>query len=291
LRQNSELQNRWADDDLTRLAITVIDTFQESKQSQNRWMKKPIRVLIIEDSEFDARILVNVLKQGGYDPQYLRVETSLAMRKAIRESNWDVVLSDYNMPGFTALDALKIIQESPFDLPFIIISGGIGEDTAVAAMKAGAHDYLMKGNLARLPPAISREMREASERIARRKAEAALRESELRYRLLFETATDAVVLIDNSGIIQFANPAVKDVFDYQPSELIGKDIDVLESERLRESHRKILQGYLDSGIQKVTSRTIETYGRRKSGEEILIEIGFGEMKLHDKLWFVGFIRE
>src|SRR5688500_14143257 len=113
-------------------------------------MKIPLRVLVVEDSEFDARILINMLKKGGYDPVFERVETRPAMETALKNKTWDVILSDYNMPEFSAPDALKLLQETGLDLPFIIVSGGIGEDTAVAAMKAGAHDYLMKGNLARL---------------------------------------------------------------------------------------------------------------------------------------------
>src|SRR5437762_12238776 len=138
--------------------------------------KTPLRVLIIEDSEFDARILVNTLRQGGYQMVFQRVDTAEGLRAALKDETWDIILSDYNMPSFSAPEALKIAQESGLDLPFIIISGGIGEDVAVAAMKAGANDYLMKGNLARLAPAVERELREAEIRAARRRAEEALRE-------------------------------------------------------------------------------------------------------------------
>src|ERR1700687_158205 len=136
--------------------------------------KKPIRALIVEDSEFDARMLINVLKQGGYDPYFQLVETGPAMRAALQQECWQVVLADYNLPEFSAPAALRLLQESGLDIPFIVVSGGIGEDIAVGIMKAGASDYLMKGNLARLVPAVERELREASIRAARRDAEAAL---------------------------------------------------------------------------------------------------------------------
>ena len=125
-------------------------------------VKKPIRVLVVEDSEFDARILIGTLKQGGYEPAWKRVENAQTMRDALREETWEVVLSDYNLPEFSAPEALRLLQESGLDLPFVIISGGIGEDVAVAAMKAGAHDYLMKGNLTRFVPAVEREMRKVT---------------------------------------------------------------------------------------------------------------------------------
>src|SRR2546430_1704475 len=158
--------------------------------------KTSLRALIIEDSEFDARILVNTLRQGGYQPAFRRVDTAEALRAALKDESWDIILSDYNMPGFSAPEALKIAQESGLDLPFIIISGGIGEDVAVAAMKAGANDYLMKGNLARLAPAVERELREAGTRAPGRRAEGALRGREPRYPLLLGNSTHAGGFID-----------------------------------------------------------------------------------------------
>ena len=133
-------------------------------------MKRELRVLVIEDSEFDAQVMISLLRRAGYDPYMLRVETRETLAEAITGKTWDVILADYNLPTFNALDALTQIQEAGLDLPFIIVSGGIGEDIAVAAMKAGAHDYLMKGNLNRLAPAVERELREASIRSEQRTA-------------------------------------------------------------------------------------------------------------------------
>src|SRR6185436_5768770 len=150
--------------------------------------KAPLRALIVEDSEFDAQMMVSILRKGGYEVSFERVETAEALRRALRDRQWDMILADYNLPEFDAPGALKVVQETGLDLPFIIVSGGIGEDIAVAAMKAGAHDYLMKGNLSRLVPAVERELREAANRAGQREAKKALQESELRYRLLWETS-------------------------------------------------------------------------------------------------------
>jgi CheY-like chemotaxis protein len=111
-------------------------------------MNPPLRVLLIEDSEFDAIVLVKLLRQGGYAVTWRRVQGADAMRAALAEEPWDIILSDHEMPGFDAPTALEILQATGRDLPFMIVSGGIGEDTAVRLMKAGAHDFLIKGNLA-----------------------------------------------------------------------------------------------------------------------------------------------
>ena len=138
-------------------------------------MGQPIRLLIVEDSEDGAALLVRELRHGGYEPTFERVETAEAMRNALDKQTWDIIIADYTMPGFSAIAALTLFKESGLDLPFIIVSGTIGEDTAVEAMKAGAHDYLMKGNLRRLVPAIKRELKEAEVRRGRRQADEQLK--------------------------------------------------------------------------------------------------------------------
>jgi signal transduction histidine kinase len=134
-------------------------------------MAEPLRVLLVEDSEDDATLVVRELKRGGYEPVVERVETADAMRDAMEREPWDLVIADYSLPSFSAPAALALLKQRGLHVPFIIVSGAIGEDTAVAAMKAGAHDYLMKGNLARLVPAIQRELRDADERRRRERAE------------------------------------------------------------------------------------------------------------------------
>src|SRR5881628_2728346 len=130
-------------------------------------MSKPLRVLIVEDSEDDAVLLLRELQQGGYAPAFERVDTPEAMSAALDQQKWELVLADWSMPRFSGLTALDLLKDKGLDVPFIIVSGVIGEETAVVAMKAGAHDYLMKNNLKRLCPAIERELREARDRRAR----------------------------------------------------------------------------------------------------------------------------
>ncbi len=157
-------------------------------------MSTPLKILIVEDSEDDLFLLLHELRKSGFAPEYLSVCTPQTMSSALQDRVWDVVTSDYNMPGFSAMSALDILQKSELDLPFIVVSGKIGEDQAVAAMKAGAHDYVMKQNLSRLGPAIERELRESDERKKRREAEVALKRQFSQFRTIFD-AMNAVIYV------------------------------------------------------------------------------------------------
>src|SRR3974390_3384240 len=110
-------------------------------------MSKPLRVLIVEDSEDDAYLLVGELKKNGWEPQFERVESEQAMVAALERQKWDMVICDHSVPGFGSLQALEVIKKKKLDIPFIVLSGKIGEEVAVSVMKAGASDYVMKGNL------------------------------------------------------------------------------------------------------------------------------------------------
>ncbi len=135
-------------------------------------MSALLRALIVEDWDADAQLVVRELRRHGYDVEYERVETRPAMEQALAQKGWDIILCDYSLPQFNAMNALATLKESSLDIPFFVISGTIEEETAVTALKAGAHDFMVKGRLARLVPAIEREMKEAEIRRAHRQAEA-----------------------------------------------------------------------------------------------------------------------
>ena len=128
---------------------------------------KPLRVLIIEDNPDDADFLIRELRRGGYAPQWKRVLTERELREQLATATWDVIVSDHSLPEFSAPEAFAVVREMNVDLPFIIVSGTVGEEIAVAAMRTGVHDFLLKGHLKRLVAAIEREMREAAIRAAR----------------------------------------------------------------------------------------------------------------------------
>jgi len=184
--------------------------------------ERGLRVLIVEDSEDDALLLVEELRTGGYDVHWDRVETPDAMDIALNSAVWDVIISDYILPSFTGLDALAIALERQIDVPFIIVSGAIGEEVAVAAMKAGAHDYIMKDTLARLVPALARELQEAVERRVRREAEQALRENEELLSRIVETNADGIVIVDRTHRFTFVNSAAEQLFGLARADIIGR---------------------------------------------------------------------
>ena len=181
----------------------------------------PLRVLLVEDSEDDALLLLRELKRGGREVISERVDTPEAMRADLEAREWDLIISDYQMPQFSGPAALGLLQETGKDLPFIIVSGTIGEELAVAAMKAGAHDYIMKDNLHRLVPAIERELREVETRRERRGAEETLAHSAKRWRDTFDSIADTVAIIDENYRIVQANTAMREAFG-ATEEVIGR---------------------------------------------------------------------
>jgi PAS domain S-box-containing protein len=205
-------------------------------------MKPHLHVLIVEDSEDDMLLMLRELRQGGYALDYVRVDTAAAMQKALAEQPWDIVIADYSLPTFSGPEALKLIQNQGLDIPFIIVSGTIGEDTAVAALKAGAHDFMNKGRLARLVPAVERELREAEERRKRRSAEHALQRANDVLRnyadeleALYNHAPCGYHSLDREGTFIRINDTELKMLGYTRNELVGKKkfSDILTTESVR----------------------------------------------------------
>ena len=183
-----------------------------------------LKVLLVEDSEEDSQLLVRELTRGGYAPVHRRVETAPDLRRALEDEEWDIVLSDYRMPAFDAPGALEVLHESGQDLPFIIVSGKIGEDLAVAAMKSGANDYLMKGNLARLVPVVERELREAVDRRTHRLTQEAVFRGKAEWEAVFDAVSDLIIITDAEGMIVRCNGRVNAYFSGGYNAIIGRRV-------------------------------------------------------------------
>ncbi|WP_300671896.1 sigma-54-dependent Fis family transcriptional regulator [Desulfoluna sp.] len=179
-----------------------------------------MKVLIVEDSEDDAFLLLRRLRKDGLQPECRRVDSESSMADALEREDWDLIISDYDIPGFGGIEALGLLKASGRDIPFIMVSGVLGEDVAVEVMKEGAHDYLIKDRLDRLVPAIERELREAADRRKRVVVEQALDQSEVQYRLLTEQIVDGISLTQG-GRYLFVNGAFGEIFGYDDTEYLA----------------------------------------------------------------------
>ncbi|MBI3994452.1 MAG: EAL domain-containing protein [Nitrospirae bacterium] len=245
-------------------------------------MGKPLRVLIVEDSEDDAALLVRELRWNNYDPTFKRVETAQGMSAALARGPWDVIICDYNLPHFSAPVALMMVQQSGLDLPFVIVSGSIGEDVAVAAMKSGAHDYVMKGNLKRLVPAVEREIREATVRRERKRAEEALK----LFRTLIDRSNDAIEVVDpETGRFLDCNEKAWQDIGYSREELLSLRVSDIDPTIDPPSFSKVIEDLRKSGFL-----ISEGYHRRKDGSTFPVEVNIKYVRL-DRDYVVAVVRD
>jgi len=192
-------------------------------------MSIPLRVLFVEDMEEDVILMVRELKRGGFEPTWLRVDTEPDMRAALEEQ-WDIVISDYAMPMFSGVDALAQLKRHNDQIPFIIVSGAIGEQTAVEVMKAGAQDFFLKSSITRLPIAVERELRDALVRRKQRASATALREMQARFYAFMNAAPMPAWIKDADLRYLYVNPAQSTFFGMTPSDMIGlSDFDLMSS--------------------------------------------------------------
>ncbi|HUR35762.1 MAG TPA: response regulator [Vicinamibacterales bacterium] len=184
-----------------------------------------LKLLVVDDSDVDAELTVRELSRAGFAITWRRVDTGASMAAALREEPWDLVLSDFRMPQFSGLEALSLARDADRDLPFILVSGAVGQDLAVEIMRAGAHDYVAKDRLFRLGPAVERELRDARTRRAHRRAELELR----KMAMVVEQIPSVVVITDLEGNIEYVNPRFTELTGYTRDEVQGKNPRLLKS--------------------------------------------------------------
>ena len=233
-------------------------------------MPKSLRVLLVEDSPDDADLLLLELRRGGYEVDSRRVDTAEGVATALGEAEWDIVISDYAMPGFSGLDALKLVRSRDADLPFILVSGTIGEDVAVEAMKAGAHDYIMKGNLTRLAPAIERELRETEVRRRREQAEDSLEHEQAYSRAIIASMADALFVISADGAIRTCNGRALDMLGYAREELVGHSMGKLFAMDPGVPEDNLLR--IRNGLRRGELRDFDTQLRKHDGETLAVSL-------------------
>ncbi len=227
-------------------------------------MATKIKSLIIEDSEADALLVARELRRGGFDPEILRVDTAEGLQCALKTDRWDAVICDYKMPEFDGFSALRLFKQHGLDIPFIVVSGMIGEEIAVSMMKAGAHDYLLKDNLARLVPALERELREAAEREGHRQAEA----ERVHLAAIVSSSEDAIISTTLDGMVLSWNTGAEKIFGYSFQEIKGSSISRLAPIQLRGESGDLMYNVVSG--QKVLRH--QTQRLRKDGALIYVSL-------------------
>jgi two-component system, cell cycle sensor histidine kinase and response regulator CckA len=240
-------------------------------------LSDPLRVLVIDDVEDDALLVLRELERSGSKLAWERVEDALSLRAALARAPWDVVISDWAMPRFSALDALSVVKESGLDLPFIMVSGTVGEEAVVAALHGGAHDFVSKDKLSRLIPAVTRELREREGREARRRAEEEVRKAAERYRLLFKSSPLPMFVYDIETLAILAvNDASTRHYGYTRDEfaaLTVREIQVTDDAaalRERETHIASFEG------------ASLWHHRKKDGSIIAVEVSAHDIEFEGK---------
>ena len=255
-------------------------------------MSAPLRLLLVEDSEDDALLVVRELQRGGYQVAYERVATDPALRAALDRQAWDLIIADHSMPGFSGTAALALVRESERNAPVIFVSGTLGEDVAVESMKAGAADYVIKGNLKRLLPAVARELREAQLRGAHRRAKDVLAHSENRLRGILESALDALITMSSDGITTGWTPQAAAMFGWSESEAMGRPLaELVIPPESREAHRRGLARFLSTGEGPILKQRIEIKALRKTGETFPVELTVTPIQLSEGWEFSAFVRD
>src|SRR2546423_4909446 len=246
------------------------------------------RVLILEDRADDAELIARHLREGGLNAIWERVDTEAGFVTRL-DAGWDVIIADYSLPQFSAPRALEILKKLDLHIPFIVVSGTVGEDAAVRAMRSGAHDYVFKGNRERLRPAVEREVRAATERKAARVAQG---DHHRRLRSIFDSALDAVVTMDAAGLVTDWNPMAETIFGWPKAEAVGKPVaETIIPHRYRGAHTSGLGRFLATGTGPVLNTRLELVALHRDGHEFPIELSISATSSGGSHEFGAFVRD
>ena len=223
-------------------------------------MPKQLAVLNIEDSESDSDLIARLFKKAGYEITFERIETSTQMQVELKKHAWDIIIADHSLPQFDSFAALALLHEEGMDIPFVVVSGLLGEETAVAIMKAGAQDYLLKNDLTRLMPAVERELEYAKLRREHRLAEEELYANERRFRVLIENSLDDISLLSADGTLLWESPSIIRNLSYAPNQFLNRNIfEIMHPDDLKQTQRLFAEL-----IKKPASRQSATFRLRHS---------------------------
>lgn len=245
----------------------------------------PLKVLMVEDSEDDALLLIRTLRKNGYEPTAERVQTSEDLTLALSRQPWDIILCDFHLPGFSGIDAIAIVKKMNLDIPIIVVSGAIGEEMAMDCIHRGASDYIMKGNLTRLGLAVKRDLQEKEMRLRQKKDEDSLRQSEEKYRTILESIGEGYYEVDLAGNFTFFNNAACQIWGYPREEMMGMNsrryTEEATNKRLYQTHNQVYR-------TGEPGRLFDYEIIQKNGNKKVIQSSFTLLKDADGKTIIGF---
>jgi len=247
-------------------------------------MEQRIKILMVEDVDTDAELALRALRRDDIELEARRVETRDAFLAGLEQFAPDIILSDCSLPQFDGFSALALACERRPEVPFLFVSGTIGEEVAISALKSGAVDYVLKSNLPRLPPAVRRALEESRMRAARRQAES-------RFRDLIEFAPNAIVLINQNGAIEIVNRRMELLFGYPRAELVGQPSGMLVPDCYEKWHQALNDDAAVERLRKGGLAPFEVRGQRRDGSEFPAEISLSPLQTAGELWISGVIRD
>ncbi|MDZ8118723.1 PAS domain-containing response regulator [Pontiella agarivorans] len=256
-------------------------------------MMKPIdlRLLVVEDDPKDVELEIAELEANGFHCQWQRVETREAYLAGLCSEEYDLILSDYTLPAFDGLTALSLLLQQEKEIPFILVSGTVGEEFAINSLKAGATDYVLKERLSRLAPVVYRALEEQQERQERKRVEQQLRTVNARFRAIVETAKDAIITTDSQGFVKDWNPAAERVFGYTAQEMKGRLVTHMLPERNRKERFDSLRELVSGGGQKRFGNTVESTGLRQNGTEFPMDLSLASWTDSEEIYYTAIIRD
>ena len=235
-------------------------------------MSRTLHILLLEDCHNDARLILDELRRAGFTADWANASRPRSTLSPSLTRSWTSSCSTTMCPSSTALRALGLVRDRGLNVPVIMITGALGDEAAVECLKQGAADYLLKDRLARLGQAVMRVLDQTEALARQRRAEQSLRDSEARKTAILETAVDAIITIDDRGLVESVNPATERIFGYAADVMVGQNINLLMPYPDRGDHDRYLDDYLDDRAQKLLGIGRELIGRRNDGSRFPVEL-------------------
>jgi len=255
-------------------------------------MEQSLRILHLEDDPKDADLVKAILAGGGMSCEITRVETGETLTASLKRGQFDLILADYNLPSLNGLDALKIAVATKPEIPFIFVSGVMGEEFAVLTLHLGATDYVLKNNLVRLPAAVRRAIEEAASATLQRRLEDSQRLHAMRMKSLMDSSLDAIIVMDAQGVVLDWNGQAESMFGWYKADALGRTVaDLIIPPQHREAHSRGMKQFQATGVGPILNRRIEITALHRALSEFPVELTITAYQVKNQWQFTGFIND